>query len=121
MARSKANVVIVVGVEGKHTEGRYFLNLDNQWIDVGEDAIAAQRKRLLRLSQMEYERFRVTGLDENSGAPRGKPVQRAEEWPSGGRAEYPKESVAGLPCARARLADPRKVFRGIPIFDKPRE
>ena len=28
----------------------------DQWIDVGEDALEAQRKRLLRLNQMEYER-----------------------------------------------------------------
>ena len=53
----KPNVVVVSGVEEKHTEGRYFLNFNNQWIDVGEDALGAQRKRLLRLNQIEYERL----------------------------------------------------------------
>src|SRR5258707_11349357 len=47
----KPNVVVVSGVEEKHTEGRYFLNF------VGEDALEAQRKRLLRLNQIEYERL----------------------------------------------------------------
>jgi len=53
----KPNVVVVNGVEEKHTEGRYFLNFNNEWIDVGEGALEAQRKRLLRLNQMEYERL----------------------------------------------------------------
>ena len=53
----KPNVVVVTGVEEKHTEGRYFLNFNNQWIDVGEGALEAQRKHLLRLNQMEYERL----------------------------------------------------------------
>ena len=53
----KPNVVVVSGVEEKHTEGRYFLNFNNEWIDVGLDALEAQRKRLLRLNQMEYERL----------------------------------------------------------------
>ena len=29
----KPNVVVVSGVEEKHTEGRYFLNFNNHWID----------------------------------------------------------------------------------------
>ena len=35
----KPNVVLVSGVEEKHTEGRYFLNSNNQWIDVGTEAV----------------------------------------------------------------------------------
>jgi len=53
----KPNVVVISGVEEKHSEGRYFLNFNNQWIDVGEDALDAQRKRLLLLNQIEYERL----------------------------------------------------------------
>jgi hypothetical protein len=53
----KPNVVVVSGVEEKHTEGRYFLNSSNRWIDVGTDALDAQRKRLLRVNQMEYARL----------------------------------------------------------------
>ncbi len=53
----KPNVVVVSGVEEKHTEGRYFLNSNNRWIDVGTDALDAQRKRLLRVNQMEYARL----------------------------------------------------------------
>lgn len=52
--------MLASGVEEKHTEGRYFLNINNQWIDVGDDALEAQRKRLLRLNQMEYERLSGT-------------------------------------------------------------
>ncbi len=44
----KPNVVIVSGVEEKHTEGRYFLNSNNPWIDVGTDAIDAQRNIAVR-------------------------------------------------------------------------
>ena len=62
----KPNVVAVSGVEEKHTEGRYFLNFNNQWIDVGEDALEAQRKRLLRLNQIEYERLSGTSLPASS-------------------------------------------------------
>lgn len=53
----KPNIVIVSGVEEKHTEGRYFLNFNNRWVDVGLDALDAQRRRLLRLNQMEYARL----------------------------------------------------------------
>jgi hypothetical protein len=53
----KPNVVIVSSVEEKHTEGRYFLNFNSQWIDVGLDALEAQRRRQLRLNQIEYERL----------------------------------------------------------------
>jgi integrase/recombinase XerD len=53
----KPNVVVVGGVEEKHTEGRYFLNSNDRWIDVGTDAIDAQRKRLLLLNQIEYARL----------------------------------------------------------------
>ncbi len=55
--QDQADVVVVGGVEEKHTEGRYFLNSNNRWIDVGTDAIDAQRKRLLLLNQMEYARL----------------------------------------------------------------
>lgn len=34
----KPNVVFVNGFEEKHTEGRYFLNFNGQWIDAGVDA-----------------------------------------------------------------------------------
>jgi integrase len=62
----KPNVVAVRGVEEKYTEGRYFLNFNNHWIDVGEDALEAQRKRLLRLNQIEYERLSGTSLPASS-------------------------------------------------------
>jgi|SRR5215467_13969029 len=58
----KPNVVVVSGVEEKHSEGRYFLNFKDEWIDVGLDALQAQRKRLLRLNQIEYERLSGTRL-----------------------------------------------------------
>ena len=53
----KPNIVLVRGKEEKHAEGSYFLNYNNQWIAVGDDASEAQRKRMLRLNQMEYARF----------------------------------------------------------------
>jgi hypothetical protein len=66
----KPDVVVVRGAEEKHTEGRYFLNFNNHWIDVGEDALGAQRKRLLRLNQMEFER--LSGKSARAAHP-GKP------------------------------------------------
>ena len=62
----KPNIVLVSSVEEKHTEGRYFLSSNNRWIDVGTDALDAQRKRLLRLNQMEYERLSGKSLDGGS-------------------------------------------------------
>src|SRR5260370_3081435 len=58
----KPNVVLVKGVngknaEGKHLEGSYFLNFNNTWIPVGEDALEAQHQRKLRLHKIEYERL----------------------------------------------------------------
>ena len=53
----KPNIVLVRGKEEKHAEGSYFLNHNNQWIAVGDDASEAQRKRMLRLNQMEYARL----------------------------------------------------------------
>lgn len=57
----KPNVVIV-GKDGKgkpieetYAEGRYKLNHDGSWIDVGPDALEAQRQRSARL---DYEEFR---------------------------------------------------------------
>ena len=46
-----------MGKEEKHAEGSYFLNYNNQWIAVGDDASEAQRKRMLRHNQMEYARL----------------------------------------------------------------
>ena len=75
----KPNVVAVSGVEEKHTEGRYFLNCNNEWIDVGLDALEAQRKRLLRLNHMEYERLSGRNLAAASVAqPSLGRVQRTE-------------------------------------------
>ena len=64
----KPNIVIVGGVEEKHPEGQYFLNFNNQWIAVGEDALEAQRKRQMRLAQIEYERLggRVPATEEEA-------------------------------------------------------
>ncbi len=44
-------------VEEKHPEGSYFLNFNNTWIPVGEDALEAQYQRKLKLNQAEYERL----------------------------------------------------------------
>lgn len=53
----KPNIVLVRGKEEKHSEGNYFLNYNNQWIAVGNDASEAHRKRMLRLNQIEYARL----------------------------------------------------------------
>jgi hypothetical protein len=53
----KPNIVILKGQEQKHAEGSYFLNFSNQWLPVGPDALEAQRKRAVRLAQMDYERL----------------------------------------------------------------
>jgi hypothetical protein len=59
----KPNVVVVSGIEEKHTEGRYFLNFNRQWIDVGVEGLEAQRRRQLRLNQMEYQRLSSKSSD----------------------------------------------------------
>ena len=45
----KPDVVLVKGADGngveeKHPEGSYFLNFNNTWMPVGEDALKAQRQ-----------------------------------------------------------------------------
>lgn len=71
----KPNVVLVKGMNGKnveekHPEGSYFLNFNNTWIPVGEDALEAQHQRKLRLHQIEYVR-----LSGKTAAPRPNLVQ----------------------------------------------
>ncbi len=63
----KPNIVLVRGKEEKHAEGSYFLNYNSQWIAVGGDAPEAQRKRMLRLNQMEYARLSGRSLAAASG------------------------------------------------------
>lgn len=41
----------------KHPEGRYYMSHNGQWIDVGTDALEAQRKRKQRLVLDEYNRL----------------------------------------------------------------
>src|SRR5271168_2221384 len=53
----KPNIVLVRGTEEKHAEGSYFLNFNGRWIAVGDHASEAQRKRMLRLNQLEYARL----------------------------------------------------------------
>src|SRR5271168_2469356 len=53
----KPNIVLVRGTEEKHAEGSYFLNFNGRWIAVGYHASEAQRKRMLRLNQLEYARL----------------------------------------------------------------
>jgi integrase len=67
----KPNIVLVRGKEEKHAEGSYFLNYNNQWIAVGDDASEAVRKRMLRLNQMEYARLSGRSLAAGSA---GQPM-----------------------------------------------
>jgi len=62
----KPNIVLVRGKEEKHAEGGYFLKYNNQWIAVGDDASEAQRKRMLRLNQMEYARLHQLHLRKSA-------------------------------------------------------
>jgi len=67
----KPDVVIVEGREEKHSEGSYFLNFNRKWLPVGNNALEAQRKRAVRLAQMEYERLSgkaVAPTQASSGA-----------------------------------------------------
>jgi integrase len=41
----------------KHTEGRYFMSHNGEWIDAGTDALDAQRKRKQRLALDEFNRL----------------------------------------------------------------
>lgn len=45
----KPNIVVVGGVQEKHTEGRHFLNSKNRWIDVGTDALDARLTEIGRI------------------------------------------------------------------------
>jgi hypothetical protein len=65
----KPDFVIVGSQEQKHPEGSYYLANKGQWIPVGENALEAQRKRQLRLAQMEYERLsgKAPSPTENAG------------------------------------------------------
>jgi integrase len=53
----KPDFVVVGSQEQKHPEGSYYLANKGQWIPVGNNALEAQRKRMLTLHQLEYERL----------------------------------------------------------------
>ena len=60
----KPNFVIASGVQEKHAEGRYFLELQ-QSLDRRKvwDALEAQRRGQLRLNNIEYARISRKDLD----------------------------------------------------------
>lgn len=65
----KPDVVFVSVKEGlleKHTEGRYYMSHNGQWIDAGTDALDAQRKRKQRLTLDEYKRLSGKGSAESA-------------------------------------------------------
>jgi integrase len=64
----KPDVVIVDGREEKHSEGSYFLSFNRQWLPVGSNALEAQRKRAVRLAQMEYERLSGKAVASKRGS-----------------------------------------------------
>jgi integrase len=53
----KPDVVLVNGKEERHPEGSYYLNHNNAWIAVGDDAQEAVRQRGLKLNEAERERL----------------------------------------------------------------
>jgi hypothetical protein len=59
-AKIMTDIVFVNAKEGlleKHPEGRYYMNHNGTWIDVGTNALEAQRKRKQRLALDEYNRL----------------------------------------------------------------
>ena len=65
----KPDIVFVNAKEGllaKHPEGRYYLSHNGEWIDVGTDALEAQRKRKQRLALDEYKRLSTKGSAQSA-------------------------------------------------------
>ncbi|MGB8031775.1 MAG: site-specific integrase [Terracidiphilus sp.] len=73
----KPNVVLVQGVEETHREGAYYLNHNQTWIPVGEDAKEAVNERLKRLNVAQYHRLNGTAPPEVKKTPVGIPLQIA--------------------------------------------
>jgi hypothetical protein len=65
----KLDIVFVKVKEGlleKHPEGRYYLSHNGGWIDAGNDALEAQRKRKQRLALDEFKRLSGKGSADSS-------------------------------------------------------
>jgi len=75
----KPDIVVVNGVEKTHHEGAYYLNHNQTWIPVGEDAKEAAKERLKRLNSAEYHRLNGTTAPEARPrkTPTGIPLQIA--------------------------------------------
>lgn len=75
----KPDIVVVNGVEETHREGAYYLNHNQTWIPVGEDAKEAAKERLKRLNSAEYHRLNGTAAPDAKPRkmPTGIPVQIA--------------------------------------------
>jgi integrase len=68
-AKIKADIVFVNVREGlleKHPEGRYYMSHNGSWIDAGNDALEAQRKRKQRLSLDEFNRLSGKGSAQSA-------------------------------------------------------
>ena len=68
-AKVKPNIVLVGGVEEKHTEGAYFTLSASQWVALGEDALDAQRKLMAMNAQREFQRFSENPQKRESSVP----------------------------------------------------
>jgi len=55
-----------------HREGAYYLNHDQTWIPVGEDAKEAAKERLKRLNSAEYHR--LNGISALEARPKKTPM-----------------------------------------------
>jgi hypothetical protein len=103
--------VLVRGQEEKHAEGSYFLNYNNQWIAVGDDASQAHRKRMLRLNQMEYARLSGRSLAAGSaGQPMaefsGRKIIKDEVEAYLANLELAKQAIAQSTCGVDRQHEP---------------
>lgn len=75
----KPDIVVVNGVETAHREGAYYLNHNQTWIPVGEDAKEAEKERRKRLNSAEYHRLNgITAQEARpTKTPTGIPLQIA--------------------------------------------
>jgi hypothetical protein len=75
----KPDIVVVNGVEKAYREGAYYLNHNQMWIPVGEDAKEAEKERRKRLNSAEYHRLNgITAPEARSKkTPTGIPLQMA--------------------------------------------
>ena len=75
----RSNAVLVDGKEEVHEEGRYFFNINGQWVPAGDTSTEAYRSQTRRLAKQRYKRDTGEEFPEPDRSPRPQEPQAKRE------------------------------------------